>query len=148
MHINYMQTLSDDHHHWGRAWAVLWHGTSVFLTGHFTQTLFHTFLHKAQHMYMSIRIMHVQVLSRMRCACAVLYVEKCKKKFVWSDRREKLAHVKDGDTNKKVRFAGLSLSFQPRSSLRRCLCFSSSHCWHSWSCNYHHYALHCSPLRT
>ena len=42
------------------------------------------------------------------------------------------------------RFAGLSLSFQPRSSLRVCLCFSLSHHQRSQSCSYQDYALHCS----
>ena len=53
--------------------------------------------------------MHAQVLSRMQCARVVFYVEKCEKEFVWSDRQKKLAYMKDGNTNKEVRFAGLSL---------------------------------------
>jgi len=41
----------------------------------------------------------------------------------------------------------VSLSFQPRSSLHGCLCFSLSHRRHSQSCSYHDYALHCSHER-
>ena len=52
-----------------------------------------------------------------------------------------------GDTDKEVqvwRGSLVSLSFQPCSSLRGCLCFLLSHCRRSQSCSYHHYALHCS----
>ena len=54
---------------------------------------------------------------------------------------------KDGDTNNEAQVGKdslVSLSFQPRSSLCGCLCFSLSHRWRSQSCSYLHYALHCS----
>jgi len=76
------------------------------------------------------------------------------KRIVRSDQWEKLTYVKakDGDTGKEAQvwrgsLISLSLSFQPRSSLRGCLCFSLFHHRHSWSCSYHHYALHCSHER-
>ena len=83
----------------------------------------------------------------------MLYVEKCEKGFVRSDRREQLTYVKakDGDTDKEPqvwRGSLVSPSFQPRSSLHGCLCFSLSHRRRSRSCSYHHYALHCLPPRT
>ena len=56
--------------------------------------------------------------------------------------------AKDGDTDKGAqvcRDSLISLSFQFHSSLRRCLSFSLSHCWCSWSYSYQNYALHCSP---
>ena len=54
-----------------------------------------------------------------------------------------------GDTDKEAqvwRGSLVSLSFQPRSSLRGCLCFSLSHRRRSQSCSYLHYALHCSHV--
>ena len=55
------------------------------------------------------------------------------KGLVWSNQWDKLTYVKpknawrhrQGSASMK-RFTGLSLLFQPRSSLRRCLCFSSA----------------------
>ena len=54
-----------------------------------------------------------------------------------------------GDTDKEAqvwRGSLVSLSFQPRSSLRGCLCFSLSHRRRSQSCSYLDYALHCSRV--
>ena len=72
----------DDHHCWGRAWAV-WHCA-------------------AQHAKRAVYVTCVHVLSRMWWARVVLYAEKCVKGFVWSDQQEKLTYVKakDGNTDK------------------------------------------------
>ena len=91
----------------------------------------------------------VQVLSRMLCVRVVLYIEVWKRVCVkWPARKLTYVKVKDGETDKEAQVWGgslLSLSLQPCSSLRGCLSFSLSHCWHSRSYSYHHHALHCSP---
>ena len=56
--------------------------------------------------------------------------------------------AKDGDTDKEAqveRGSLVSLSFQLRNSLCRCLNFLFSHCRCTWSYSCHHYTLHCSP---
>ena len=67
---------------------------------------FHTFLHKAQHMYTPIWIMHVK--SCPECGVHVLCFMQ--KRVCVKRPARKLQYVKDGDTNKKVRFASWSLS--------------------------------------
>ena len=114
----------------------------------------------------------VSLIQNAVCMCCA-----CVEKYENGDWRENLTYVKakDGDTGYRQRSARMkvrwSLSFQPRSSLCGCLCFSlfnrwhsrscsyhshcwhsrscsyHSHCWHSWSCSYHHYVLHCSHER-
>ena len=70
------------------------------------------------------------------------YLGKCEKGLVWSDRRDKLTYMKPKNAQRhrqEWRGSLVSLSFQPHSSLRRCLCFSLSHRRHSQtqSCSYH-----------
>ena len=100
-------------------------------------------------MHPSMHYVSISLVQNAVCTCCP-YVGKCEKGFVWSNRREKLTYVNPrmhGNTDKEAqvwRGSLVSLSFQPRSSLRGCLCFSLSHHRRSQSCSYHHYALHCS----
>ena len=91
---------------------------------------------------------HTSLVQNAVCMCCALCRSVKKVCVKWLARKLTYVKIKDGDTNKEAQvWSGslVSLSFQPRSSLRRCLIFLLSHCRHSRSCSYHHYALQSSP---